>query len=637
MKDFLTLLTRFVLGEGEKRDLSPSMSKAIKGIAILTTLYSFWAVFGYPEAILHRSLCFGLFFALVFLLYTSPGSQTKNRIPGVDWLLAGLSVAVSIYIWVNADRLITRFAFVDQVQTADLIFCGITILLLLEGTRRVIGPWLSMLSMAAIAYALWGQHIPGIFGHNGFTVGSIVDELFLTTDGIWGNVLGIASTYIIIFIAFGAFLQNSGAGDFLFNFAASIAGRSRGGLAKVGIIASGLFGMISGSPTANVTSLGNVTIPMMKKTGYPSDFAAAVECCASTGGTIMPPVMGSVAFIMADVIGVPYIKVAAAAFIPALIYYAALLFTIDFRAGKLGMVGLPSDEIPPLGRTLLKGIIFFIPLIYLTVRLMAGYSPSRVGFETVILIFAVSWLRKENRMTLGKTLKALAEGTTQGIMVIVTMATSGILLGIINLTGLGTKFCSILIAFSGQSLFITLLLTMALAMFLGLAMNITPAYLLTAVIAGPVLIKLGVNPLAAHLFILFFAAMATMTPPVATTAFVAAGIAEASPMWVGFLSMRIALVAYIMPFIFIFQPALLLRGSVPAVILAGIAGLFAVAMLSMGVEGWFEHKLGLVSRFMLCAAGILALTGYPLTVTVAFVLAISVIAIEKIRHHRLAV
>jgi TRAP transporter 4TM/12TM fusion protein len=622
-------LYRYIMGEGEKRQLPPNLAGLVKWAAIFTTLYNMWAVFGYPLTILHLSICFGLFFALAFLLYTMPGTKTGKYVPWYDWALALLSLSVSVYIFTNLERLITRYPFVDNVYTADIFFGILTIILLLEGARRVIGPWLSLLCLLLIAYALGGQYIPGLFGHNGFSVKTIIDHLFLTTNGIWGMILSMAVTYIIMFIIFGAFLQNSGAGDFFFDFALRLVGWSRGGLAKVSIIASGLFGMISGSPTANVSTVGIITIPMMKKSGYPSDFAAAVECCASTGGIFMPPVMGSVAFIMAEIIGVPYIKVAAAAFLPAVIYYMAVYFAIDFRAGKLGMKGLPRDSFPPLGNSLIKGMIFTIPLIYLVVRLMAGFSPSRVGFETILLIFTLSWLQKDTRMTLEKTLKALAEGTIQGIMIVTTMAASGIMIGIINLTGVGTKFSSFLMAMSGKSVTGTLILTMGLAMFLGLAMNITPSYLLTAVAAGPVLVKLGLSPMAVHFFMLFFAAMAPLTPPVSITAFAAAGIAGAEPMRVGFLSMRIAMVAYFMPYIFIYQPALLLQGSLPSIIFTLISGLLAVALLAMAVEGWYGKNLSPVPRVMLFVAGLLALPGY--LPALAASMALAFLALGRVR------
>ncbi|MEA4892349.1 MAG: TRAP transporter fused permease subunit [Peptococcaceae bacterium] len=621
----------YIMGEGEKRKLPAGISKFVSWTAVLTTLYMMWSVFGYPELMFHRGLSVGIFFGLTFIIYTLPGSKAKDYVPWYDWVLSALSVAVAVYLALNLDRLITRYPFADVVTAGDMFFGIVTIILMLEGSRRIIGPWLPILSLVFLAYALFGNYIPGMFGHNGFTAEAIVDELFLTTDGIFGSALGIASTYIIMFIIFGAFLTNSGAGDFLFDFASSIAGGTRGGLAKVGIIASGLFGMINGSPVANVSSMGVITIPMMKKVGYQNEFAAAVECAASTGGTIMPPVMGSVAFIMAEVIGVSYIEVAAAAALPAILYYAAILFAIDFRAGKLGMKGLPKEEIPSLIKTVIQGSVFFIPLIYLVVRLLNGLSPSRVGFETTLIILAVSSLRKETRMNLPKIFKALKEGTTGGILVVVTMAASGIIIGIINLTGIGTKFSSFLMSMAGQSTIITLIFTMFLAILLGLAMNITPAYLLTAVVAGPVLQGLGIPAMAAHMFILYYAAMATMTPPVASAAFAAAGIAEADPMRTGFVAMRVAAVAYLMPFVFIYQQGLLLAAPLWQIILSLASGLLASSLIAMGAEGWFKKDLTKWQRLVLLAAGLIALPGNVLATALALVMAVFGLGLKNLK------
>ena len=608
------IFSSYVMGEGEKRKLPPGIKKVVRWVAILTTLYNMWCVFGYPEVLLDRALSVGIFFSLTFICYTMPGTKTKNRVPWYDWVLVALSIGTALYVSANLTRFVTRYPFVSSVSWMDMFFGIVLIILMLEGSRRIIGPWLDILSLLFIAYALWGNYIPGMFGHRGFSVRYIVDELCMTTDGIYGSALGMACTYIIMFIIFGAFLTNSGAGNFLFDFASSVAGGTRGGLAKVGIIATGLFGMINGSPVANVSTVGVITIPMMKKVGYPANFSAAVVCASSCGGTIMPPVMGSVAFIMAEVMGIPYIDIAIAAILPAIVYYAALYFATDFRAGKLGMQGLPKEQIPPLGSTLVRGAVFFIPLIYLVVRLMMGYSPSRVGFETSLLIILVSFLRKETRMNLEKILKSLEEGATGGILVIVTMAASGIIIGIINLTGIGTKFSSFLMALSGNSKILTLIFTMLLSMILGLAMNITPSYLLTAVVAAPVLVGLGIPDMAAHMFILFYAAMATMTPPVASAAFAAAGIAEADPMGTGFLAVRIALVAYLMPFIFVYNQGLLLQASLWQIAFSLLSGLLATAMIAMGTEGWFNRDLNKIQRILTIAAGLMALPGFvPLT------------------------
>jgi TRAP transporter 4TM/12TM fusion protein len=545
------------------------------------------------------------------MTYTMPGTDTRNSIPWYDWVLALLSITVSLYIFLNLDRLVHRFVFVDTVYTLDIIMGILTILLLLEGTRRVIGPWLSLLSIISLGYLWAGPYITGRFGHKGFSGAHIIEELFLTTDGIWGNIMGVATNEVILFVIFGAFLLYSGAGAFLFDFAAAIAGWSRGGLAKIAILASGLFGMISGSPVANASTVGVITIPMMKKSGYSGDFAASVETCASAGGILMPPVMGSVAFVMAEVIGIPYAQVAVAAFLPALLYFLALYFTIDFRARKTGLQGMSRSEIPPLWETVKRGLPFFIPIIYLVLRLMlTAASISRVGLESIGLIILIGILNPANRMNLKMIAEALADGVEKGIMIVTTMASCGIMIGVFNLTGIGGKISSALMAFSDSSLIMTLLLVMILTVFLGLAMNISTAYLLTAVVAAPVMIKLGVTPLAAHMFILFYAAMATITPPVAVTAFAAASIAGEPPMKIGFMSMRMAIVAYVLPFIFVYWPALLLQAPLAEIIIALLLGIAAVALIAMGLEGWwFNKEMPMVSRLLVVIAGITLLTG----------------------------
>ena len=601
----------YLWGEGNKRKLTGFPATLYKTIAFFTAIYIFWAIIYYPQPILHRSLSFGLFLALTFMTYTMPGTNTRNRIPWYDWFLAFLSVAVSIYIYLNLERVINRLVFVDPVFLWDMIMGIITVLLLLEGTRRVIGPWLSFLSIISLVYLWAGPFIPGKFGHKGFSSAHAIEELFLTTDGIWGNIMGVATNEVILFVIFGAFLLFSGAVAFLFDFAAAIAGWSRGGLAKVAILASGLFGMISGSPVANASTVGVITIPMMKKSGYPGDFAASVETCASAGGILMPPVMGSVAFVMAEVIGIPYVKVATAAFLPAVLYFLALYFSIDFRARKIGLQGLPKNEIPPLRNTIKQGLPFFIPILYLIFRLtLTGATISRVGLESICLIIVISIFNKKSRMNLKMIFEALADGTEKGIMIVTTMASCGIMIGVFNLTGIGGKFSSVLMSLSDSSLIITLLLVMLLAMFLGLAMNISTAYLLTAVVAAPVLINLGVTVLAAHMFILFYAAMATITPPVAITAFAAASIAGEPPMKVGFMAMRMAIIAYVLPFIFVYWPALLMQAPFYEIIIALFLGVIAVALIAMGLEGWwFEQKVSKISRLLIIIAGIIILTG----------------------------
>lgn len=617
-------IRNYLFGQGKKRHLKGGAATLTKGVALATSIFVVWSVFSHPQALVQRGVTLGLFMALSFLLYSTPGIGASEKIPWYDWILAGATISVSLHIILNTERLITRISFFDPVTLGDLFFGSLLMLLLIEATRRVIGPWLSALSILSIIYIFLGHLIPGRFGHTGFSYQHLIDEMFLTTEGIWGSTLGVASTQVIVFVIFGAFLLHSGAANFIFDLASVVAGWRTGGLAKVAVITSGLFGMISGSPVANVSSMGAITIPMMRKSGYPGDFAAAVECCASVGGILMPPVMGSVAFIMADVIGVPYGKVALAAFLPAVIYYLAIYFSVDFRARRMGLQGLERKEMDPVSVMLKKGMVFFFPIIFMVFRMMtSGVNPARVGIEAVVLVFLCSLFSRENRMNPTKVLNALISGSFNGIMIVVTMACCGIIIGAINLTGLGAKFSSYLMALSHSSVLATLFTVMLLALLLGLAMNISTSYLLTAVVAGPVIVSMGVPIIAAHMFILFYAAMAAMTPPVAVAAFVAASMADAPPMRVGFLAMRITLVAYFLPFVFVFSPALLLEGSWFKITLAFVFGVFAVILMTMGSEGWWlKREMPGKYRVPMIIAGVLVLTGQIYLVLPAVVLAV---------------
>lgn len=599
-----------MLGEGKKRRLEGKWRLVKNGLSLVTAIYLFSSVLLYPEPLLHRSIIFSLMFAILFISYGTPGSDSGNRVPGYDVFFAVLSLSVGGYVFLNIERIVYRLPFVDDVFVWDTVVCIITVFLLLEGTRRVIGPWLSILSTGAIAYVFLGDRITGKLGHMGFSFKNIIDGLFLTSDGIWGSTLGIASSHIMIFMIFGAFLLNSGAGDFLFTLVSRVSGSGRGGVAKIAVLTSAMFGMVSGSAIANASTTGVMTIPIMKKHGYPADFSAAIESCASVGGIFMPPIMGSVAFMMSDVVGIPYYQIALIAFLPALIYFSAIFFAVDVKAARIGLGGIETDQSIGIFSILKKGVGYFLPLFYLIYRLMRGVTPSRVGLEAILLIVLLGIVSKNNRMGLKKIADALMKGIDKSMMIVSTMGTCGILIGIIHTTGIAAKISSILVSFASFSSILTLLLVMGVAVFLGLAMNISSSYLLTAVISAPILIRFGYEPISVHMFILFFSAMATITPPVALTSFAAASIAEAPPMRVGFLSMKTGLVAYILPFVFMFNPAILLIGSWQETALAFLAAIAGVRLLAYGTEGWFLGKeIGFLSRMILSISGILVISG----------------------------
>ena len=623
-------MTEKTIKPSNKRNLSGHMLVIRDGMAILTAIYMIIAAMVNINDIFHKSFSFGLFFAIIFISYRGIRSSNSNRVSIVDIVLAIASLFVTLYMTLNLGRLVRRIGFVDPVTTLDIFFCILTVVLLLEGTRRVIGPWLSGLCLLAIAYMSFGQHIPGRFGHMGFSIQYITDGLFLSTYGIWGSTIGIATGHIMVFLIFGAFFLKSGAGNFLFDFASAVAGTSQGGVAKIAVVSSSLFGMISGGPLSNVTTTGTITIPAMKEKGYSPEFAAAVESCASTGGIFMPPVMGSVAFVMSETVGIPYGEIARRALLPAVLYFCALFFIIDFRSRRLSIDKGIKGEIKPILPILIRGVSFYLPLAYMVFRLSSGMSPSRIGLETIVVIMLVNLCLDRSLFELSVLGHVLKTAVGRGVIVLSTMATCGILVGIINITGISAKFSSYLMSMASFSVLATLVLVMGITLFLGLAMNITSAYLITAVICAPILIRLGFLPLSVHMFILFFSTMATITPPVALTAFAAATIADAAPMKVGFYAMRMGMVAYVLPYIFLFKPAILMYGSMMEISFVFLSSIFGVMLLAGVIEGrWFHLEVSSLTRVILLIASVLALSGNPILVGLSGLMLIGSILLKN--------
>ncbi len=601
---------KFITGSGERRSLNGTNKIIRDSISTLTALYLIFAVLFYPEPILHKSIAFGLFYCVIFISYCTPGVKAIAKIPLYDWVLSGLSLSVSLYVGLNVTRYINRIRFYDPVLFMDIVFAGIAIFLLFEGTRRVIGPWLPGLSLIGLLYFAFGHFIPGRFGHFKLDINYITDGLFMGSMGLWGLTMGIATGKIMIFLLFGTLFKNTGAGDFLFDFLSKIAGKSKGGIGKIAIMASAMFGMVSGGPLTNATTTGAMTIPAMKRSGFSSEYAACVESCASVGGIFMPPVMGAVAFIMSDVVGIPYFEVIKRAILPAVIYFTALFFAVDFRARKKGIGGAEKITKEKFMKLLLRGYNFFIPIGYLVFRLVGGRTAAKAGLETIVLMLVLGLFNRRKPLTFKIVFNSLKEAVNRGTIIIATLAMCGILVGIIDLTGLPAKLTSYLAYVADFSIVMTLIVIMVVTLFLGLAMNISSTYLIVAVLGAPILVSAGFEPLSVHMFILFFAAMATITPPVAITSYAAATIAKAKPMKVGFMSMKVGLVAYILPFVFIYKPALLLYGTAWEMLFAFISAAVGTAILAMGLEGWlFGTSPGYLTRFLLGSAGILIVVG----------------------------
>jgi TRAP transporter 4TM/12TM fusion protein len=582
------------------------ITKVIVTIAVAMSVYHIYAgYFGAPEALLHRSVHLLFVLVLIFSLFPFSRKEWGKKIRWTDWILILLTLASTGYLFVNYEYVITRYALVHPLSGMDLGFGILLTLLLIEGSRRVIGPALPITAGVFLAYAYVGPYLPGLLRHSGFSTEMIIDQLYMTTEGIFGIPLGVSATYVILFIIFGTFLEKSGTGQLFMDFASAITGWTRGGPGKIACISSALFGTISGSAVANVMVDGWLTIPLMKRTGFNTPFACAVEATASTGGQIMPPVMGAAAFVMAEFTGIPYITICLYAMIPALLYYFALFMSIHFMAGRMGLKGIPKEELPRLKKVLAARGHMFIPLIIIVYMMTAGYTPMYACIYSTVAVVILSFLRKETRMGFWTIIRALEEGAKNTLGVAAACACAGIVIGVINLTGLGLKFTSFVLFLAGDSLIPALIMTMLAGIVLGMGMPTTPAYIVQAALLIPALIKLGVMNIAAHMFVFYFSTISAITPPVAMAVYAAAGIGGAKLWPTGIWAMRVAAAGFIVPYMFVYGPSLLFIGSAFDIITSAISASFGVMALAAGMMGWFVKKVVIWERIVLLIAAVL--------------------------------
>jgi len=532
---------------------------------------------------------------LGFLLAFSTYPTLKGKkIHLMDMVFFGLALASGFYLLINKDQIIERAGL---PTTWDVFFGIITIVLVLEMTRRVVGLALVIVAGVFLLYAYFGPHMPSILAHRGYSIERIAAHMYTTLEGIYGVPIAVSASFVILFVIFGAFLEATKTGDLFLNVANAIAGKWRGGPAKVAIIASGFFGAISGSAVANVVGTGSYTIPLMKRIGYAPHFAGAVEAVASSGGQLVPPIMGAAAFIISEILGIPYIKICAAAVLPALLYYVGLFTAVHMEAVKTGLRGLREEEVPNLKNVLnTQGHLFasLFVLIYLLAFQMK--SPGFSAFWAIVTSIIVSFLRKSTRLNLETFLRALELGAKQALTVVAACAAAGLVIGVVTLTGLGLKFSATLIHLAHGNLYLTLILAMIAAIILGMGLPTTAAYIICAVLAAPALIKLGIQPLAAHLFVFYFAIVSAITPPVALAAYAAAGIAKDSPMKIGFTACRIGLAVFLVPYLFVFQPALLMRGEPHTILLVTFTGIIGVFLLACFTIGWFLEYMKILGK-----------------------------------------
>jgi TRAP transporter 4TM/12TM fusion protein len=571
---------------------------------------------------------FAVALALLVIAPSRRRREAAARIPAYDLALAGLALGAAGYLVSEHDRLVQRIVGVDPVTPADVAAGVVLVALVLEASRRTAGLALTVLGAAFIAYAFLGLYFPGPLRHRGLDLERFIDTQVLSTEGLFGVPIQVAARMVFYFVLVGAFLDRSGAASLFVSVAYSLTGRARGGSAKASAVSSALFGTVSGSAVANVLVDGLFTIPLMKKTGFSPRVAGAVEAVASTGGQLMPPVMGAAAFVLAQIVGIPYWDVVVAAFVPAALYYFSLYVMVDLHARKEGLRKLRPDEIADLRKGLTGRLHLFLPLAYLVYLLSAGYSLLTVGLWTMIAVFLVSLLRRETRMGPREVLDALYGAARSSLDVAIPSAVAGIVVGTLVHTGVALRFQDILLALTGGLLLPSLVVTMLVTLVLGMGMPTTAAYLLAAILVAPTIVGLGVPPLAVHLFIFYFGVISMVTPPVALASFAAAGISGASLWGTGWEAFKFALAGFLIPYAFAFNQGLLLQGPVGGVVWVVATTALGVAALAASLVGYAFGALRPLERAGLLAASLMLIVPETITDLVGLALAAALLALQ---------
>jgi TRAP transporter 4TM/12TM fusion protein len=648
---------------GVKRDLSPIAAKVVAGVALAFSSYQLIiAAFAPLSSLPTRSIHVGFLLALAFLIYPISARADRKRIALHDVLLAIVAFALALYHLVFESALIQRSG---DPSTTDLVVGAIFIVLLFDAARRVLGIALPLICAIFLAYGLFGQYLPSVIAHRGYGFDQIVSQLFLGTEGLFGIPTLVSATYIFLFILFGSFLEHAGMINLFNSIALGFVGHARGGPAKVAVISSGMMGTISGSGVANVLTVGQFTIPLMKRFGYSPIFAGAVEATSSVGGQIMPPVMGAVAFIMAETLNLPYVAIVKAAVIPALLYYATAFWMVHLEAGRAGLHGIPKADCPNPWQAIRSNWYLMLPLAVLVFMLFDGFTPmfsgivglaltamlvlgagiaagfSSMAFRIVFwialglatasffkygiwpiiiaiaLLVAVNFIIKGGRATLAVMRSSLVDGARQAIPVGLACAIVGVIIGVLTLTGAASNFAEFILQVGARSLFVSLLLTMIVCLILGMGIPTIPNYIITSAIAAPALLKLGVPLIVSHMFVFYFGIMADLTPPVALAAFAAASIAKASPMRIGWKATHIAIAGFVIPYMAVYDPALMLQPEagatgvsivaaayviVKTIIAIGLWGGAAVGYFLRGPLNWPERIAAFVAASLLVAA-----------------------------------
>ena len=603
MKGVLTEKQLQLIEDLDKEASTRKLASAFIGkifylLCIAVSLYHFVTAFvGTPVVLEHRSLHVGMMLVLGFIMYPFRKGSSYKSVSWYDWLLIALSVAIPVYVWVDYLGVVERAGNPD---VADLIAATLLVLLVLESSRRTAGWTMVILCFIFIAYGMFGRDLPGMFGHRGYTWLQLSNHFFANTEGIYGSSVSVAASYIFLFILFGTVMGKSGMGAFFNDLAMALAGHSKGGPAKVAVISSGLLGSINGSAIANVVTTGAFTIPLMKKVGYSKEFAGAVEASASVGGQVLPPVMGAAAFIMAEILNIPYSVIIVHAAVPALLYYLGIIIQVHLRAGKLGLVGLPRERLPLIQDVMRQRGHLLAPIaILLYLLLFSGTTIIYSAVITIVATIVVANLRKTTRMSFKDICDAFAEGAKQTVSVAIACACVGIIIGVTSKTGFGLTMANAIIMLGSHSLIFTLVFTMITCMILGMGVPSIPSYIITATVAAPALVKLGIPAISAHLFVFYYAMFANLTPPVALAAFAAAGISGGDPVKTGFSAVKLALAGFIVPYMFVYSPQLLLLDTTLLDGLRVTAGAcLGVFLIGIAVEGYLFTSMNVLVRLV---------------------------------------
>lgn len=610
--------------------------KIIALVCICFALFQIYTgFFGALDAMIQRCVHLSFGISLVFLLCPTKKSWIKKgRFHPLDVLLAVIAMVPPIYILVNYQDLILR---AGTVTMTDSIVGAIGIIMVLEAARRIVGLPIVIVVVCFLAYGFFGRYMPGPLAHRGLTIQQMVGHLFFTTEGVFGIPMGVSSTFIFLFILFGAYLEKTGLGKFFIDIANAIAGWASGGPAKVAVISSALQGTISGSSVANVVGSGSFTIPMMKKLGYHKNFAGAVEAAASTGGQLMPPIMGAAAFLMAEFVGVPYMEVVKAAVVPAILYFIGVFLGVHFEAKKNNLEGTPRSMLPAWTKIMKDEGHLAIPLVAIIGLLSSGYTPMKAALAGIFISIATAMLRANTRMTMWDIVDGLIKGARGALGVIIACASAGMIIGIVTKTGVGLKLASALVTVASGNFMLLLFCTMLTSLLLGMGVPTTANYVITSTIAAPALIQLGVPILAAHMFVFYFGIIADITPPVALAAYAGSAISGGDPLKTGINASKLGIAAFIIPYVFVLSPQILgIGATIGGITFTTITALIGMTGISGAMIGQFYTRANAIERLALLAGGLCLIDPHVLTdiVGVAILAAVFTLQYFRIRRHK---